>query len=67
MLRIKYIADNSFKSCISEWHVKRDAEYILCDYCGRKLRLCGLASHLVCCKNKKSPELAMLKRLSDNL
>ncbi len=67
MLRIIYSTDEAFKRRMCENYVKRVAVYILCDSCGRELRLCSLASHVICCKNKKSPELAMLKILSDNL
>ena len=67
MLRIIYNTDEAFKRRIADKYVNRVVVNVLCDYCGKELRESSLAPHLLCCKNKKSPELAMLKRLCDIL
>jgi hypothetical protein len=67
MLRIKYNTDEAFRRRIADRSVNRTVVYVLCDYCGKNLKHVSLAPHLLRCKNKKSPELAMLKRLSDVL
>jgi predicted restriction endonuclease len=59
----KYLMDESFrKDALSRYDTQ-----IICDFCGKEMRLSSLRAHLICCKRKVSPELAMLKRLSDVL
>ena len=67
MLRIKYNTDEAFKRRIADRYVNRTVVYVICDYCGKNFKNVSLAPHLLRCKNEKSPELAMLKRLSDVL
>ena len=56
MLRIRYNTDEAFKRRIADKYVNRIVVYTLCDSCGKELRQSSLAPHLICCKNKKSPE-----------
>ena len=65
MLRIKYNTDEAVKRRIADRYVNRTVVYVLCDYCGKNLKHVSLTPHLLRCKNKKSPELAMLKILCD--
>ena len=59
----KYLMDESFRNdALSRYDTQ-----IICDFCGKEMRLSSLRTHLICCKRKVSPELAMLKRLSDIL
>ena len=67
MLRIKYNTDEAFRRRIADRYVNRAVVNVLCEYCGKELKETSLAPPLLCCKKKKSPELAMLKRLSDAL
>ena len=66
MLRFRYNTDEVFRRAIADRYANRVVVYILCDYC-EKIRETSLAPHLLCCKRKHSPELAMLKRLCDAL
>ena len=65
MLRIQYNTDEACRRRIADSYVNRAVVNVLCDYCGKELRESSLAPHLLCCKNKKSPELAMPKILCD--
>ena len=59
----KYLMDESFRNdALSRYDTQ-----IICDFCGKEMRLSSSRAHLICCKRKVSPELAMLKRLSDML
>ena len=60
---LRYQMDETFRN----ESLNRYDTQIICDFCGKELRLSSLRAHLICCKRKISPELAMLKRLSDAL
>jgi len=60
---LKYEMDEAFRNEALNRYDTRS----ICDFCGKELRLSSLRAHLICCKRKISPELAMLKRLSDAL
>ncbi len=71
-LRLKYQTNEVFRNAVlnryalnpcSDWEVL----YVICDFCGKGMRQSSLRPHLICCKGKSSPELAMLKKLSDLL
>ena len=67
MLNLRYNTDEVYRRSIADRYANREVVYIICDYCGKELRDTSLAPHLLCCKRKKSPELAMLERLCDAL
>ena len=62
-VNLKYEMNEAFRNdALSRYDTR-----CICDFCGKEMRLSNLRTHLICCKRKVSPELAMLKRLSDAL
>ena len=66
-MNLRYRTDEAYRNSKLSYYANKEVLYIICDYCGKDMRQSSLRPHLICCKRKISPALAMLKKLSDLL
>ncbi len=64
---MKYRTDEVFRNAALAYYSNKEVLYVICDFCGKDMRQSSLRPHLICCKRKISPALAMLKKLTDVL